>query len=101
MSKYFITAALNVFISELVKRSDKFGALMAGLPLVTGSTRKNSESCVIHIWYVVATLPLFLVFPALLPRIGFWQTLIACVVITIACFGVVALLVRRFGIELL
>ena len=36
MSKYFITAALIVFISELVKRSDKFGALMAGLPLVTG-----------------------------------------------------------------
>ena len=44
MSKYFITAALIVFISELVKRSDKFGALMAGRPLVTGSTRKNSES---------------------------------------------------------
>jgi hypothetical protein len=40
-------------------------------------------------------------FPALLPRLGFWPTLAACVLITLVCFGLFALLLRRFGINLL
>ena len=44
---------------------------------------------------------MFLAFPALLPRLGFWPTLLACVIITLVCFGLFALAVRRFGIELL
>ena len=32
---------------------------------------------------------------------GFWLTLLAGVVITVVCFGLFALTVRRFGIELL
>ena len=50
---------------------------------------------------VVPTLPMFLAFPVLLPRLGFWATLLACIVITVVCFGLFAYLVRRFGIELL
>jgi hypothetical protein len=53
------------------------------------------------LWYVIPTLPMFAVFPALLARIGFWPTLLVCVLLTVACFGLFALLVRRFGIELL
>ena len=52
-------------------------------------------------WYVIPTLPMFVVFPWLLPRFGFWPTLACCVVLTAACFGLFALLVQRFGIELL
>lgn len=112
ISKYFITAALVVLISELAKRSDKLGALVAGLPLVTVLTliwlyveNQPQEKIANHawytFWYVVPTLPMFLAFPALLPRIGFWPTLLTCVIITIVCFGLFALAVRNFGIELL
>ena len=52
-------------------------------------------------WYVLPTLPMFLVFPSLLPRIGFWGTLGASVLITVASFWVVAKLVAPFGIDLL
>jgi len=52
-------------------------------------------------WYVVPTLPMFLVFPVLLPRIGFWATLFSCIVIIIMCFVVFSMIVRRFGIELM
>ncbi len=52
-------------------------------------------------WYVVPTLPMFLVFPTLLPRYGFWPSLLACVFITIVSFALFAVIVRRFGIELL
>jgi hypothetical protein len=44
---------------------------------------------------------MFLVFPVLLPRLGFWPTLLACVLLTVVCFALFALLVRRFGIDLL
>ena len=35
MTKYLITAGLVVLISEIAKRSDKIGALIAALPFVT------------------------------------------------------------------
>lgn len=112
ISKYFITAAVVVLISELAKRSDKLGGLVAALPLVTVLTliwlhieNQPQEKIANHawytFWYVVPTLPMFLAFPALLPRLGFWLTLTACVTITIVCFGLFALIVRRFGIALL
>jgi hypothetical protein len=41
------------------------------------------------------------VFPVLLPRLGFWLTMLASVGITVLCFGLFALLVRQFGIQLL
>ena len=52
------------------------------------------------LWYVIPTLPMFAAFPAL-PRLGFWPTLLACVLLTVVCFGLFAALLRRFGIELL
>jgi len=35
ITKYFITAAVVVLISELAKRSDRLGGFVAALPLVT------------------------------------------------------------------
>lgn len=112
VTKYFITAAVVVLVSELAKRSDKLGGLVAALPLVTVLTliwlyvehqppSKIANHAWYTFWYVVPTLPMFLVFPALLPRIGFWATLLACVLLTVACFAAFAVVVRRFGIELL
>lgn len=112
ITKYFLTAAVVVLVSELAKRSDKLGSFMAALPLVTVLAliwlyveNQPQEKIANHawytFWYVVPTLPMFLVFPLLLPRIGFWFTLLACVGVTLVCFGLFALLVRRFGIDLL
>lgn len=112
MTKYLTTAAVVVLVSEIAKRSDKFGGLVAALPLVTLLTliwlhiENQHESKIANhawytFWYVVPTLPMFLAFPVLLPRLGFWPTLLASVVITLICFGLFALAVRRFGIELL
>jgi hypothetical protein len=112
VTKYLITAAVVVLVSEVAKRSDRLGGLIAALPLVTllaliwlQVERQPQVKIANHawytFWYVVPTVPMFLAFPVLLPRIGFWPTLLACVVITLACFWLFALLVRRFGIELL
>lgn len=111
-SKYLITAAMVVLVSELAKRSDKLGGLVAALPLVTILTLiwlylENQPQARIAnhawytFWYVLPTLPMFLAFPLLLPRVGFWLTLLSCIVITSVCFVAFAWLLRRYGIDLL
>jgi uncharacterized membrane protein (GlpM family) len=110
--KYLLTAGVVVLVSEFAKRSDKLGGLVAALPMITfltliwlyaenQSTEKIANHAWYTFWYVVPTLPMFLAFPFLLPRIGFWPTMGASVVITLVCFILFALLVKRFGIELL
>lgn len=112
ITKYILTAAVVVAVSEAAKRSDKFGGFMAALPLITLLAlvwlyveKQPMEKIANHawytFWYVIPTLPMFLVFPALLSRLGFWPTLGVCVVMTTILFGLFALVVRRFGIELL
>lgn len=112
ITKYLLTAAVVVFASELAKRSDKLGSLVAALPLVTilaliwlyveNQPQEKIANFSRHtFWYVVPTLPMFLAFAVLLARIGFWPALLASVAITTVCFGLFALALRRFGIELL
>ena len=110
--KYLVTAGLVVLISELAKRSDRLGGLVAALPLVTilvlvwlrldgVAEAKIANHAWYTFWYVIPTLPMFLAFPALMNRIGFWPALAASILLTVACFGLFAVAVRRFGIELL
>jgi uncharacterized membrane protein (GlpM family) len=110
--KYLLTAGVVVLVFEFAKRSDKLGGLVAALPMITfltliwlyvenQSTEKIANHAWYTFWYVVPTLPMFLAFPFLLPRIGFWPTMGASVIITLVCFVLFALVVKRFGIELL
>ena len=112
ITKYLITAAVVVVVSEAAKRSDRLGGFIAALPLVTflaliwlyvekQPQAKISNHAWYTFWYVVPTMPMFLAFPLLLPRLGFWPTMLACVAITVVCFGLFTVLVRHFGIELL
>lgn len=57
ISKYLITAALVVVVSEVAKRSDRFGGLIAALPLVTVLTliwlyteKQSPEKIANHAW---------------------------------------------------
>ncbi len=112
ITKYLLTAAVIVLVSEAAKRSDKLGALIAALPLVTlialvwlhvesQPQEKLANHAWYTFWYVVPTLPMFLAFPFLLPRLGFWLTLLACMAITVVCFVLFAWMVKPFGVELL
>ena len=111
ITKYAITAAIVVLVSELAKRSDKLGGFIAALPMVTvlaliwlyvdkQPEQKLANHAWYTFWYVLPTLPMFLAFPALLPRLGFWLSLLACVALTVACFGLFAVVLKHFGIDL-
>jgi hypothetical protein len=112
ITKYLLTARMVVFISEVAKRSDRLGGFIAALPLMTLLTltwlyienqpeEKIANHAYYTFWYVIPTLPMFLLFPYLLPKLGFWLTMGASVVVTVICFGLFALLMKGFGVELL
>ena len=112
ITKYLLTAAVVVLVSEAAKRSDKLGALLASLPLVTVLTliwlhleRQPADKVANHawytFWYVLPTLPMFLVFPWLQARLGFWLALGASVLLTMLLFAAFAWLLRLVGIQLL
>ncbi|MBT8563593.1 DUF3147 family protein [Polynucleobacter paneuropaeus] len=112
ITKYLLTAGMVVFISEVAKRSDRLGGFIAALPLMTLLTlvwlyveNQSEEKIANHayytFWYVIPTLPMFLLFPYLLPKLGFWMTIGASVIVTVFCFGLFALVMKNFGIELL
>lgn len=112
MTKYLVTAGVVVVVSEAAKRSDKLGGFIASIPLVTflaliwlyvekQPQEKISQHAWYTFWYVIPTLPMFLAFPILLPRIGFVLTMVASLGLTAVCFGLFAMVVRQFGIQLL
>ncbi|MBL8513737.1 MAG: DUF3147 family protein [Betaproteobacteria bacterium] len=110
--KCLITAGVVVAVSELAKRSDRLGAFIAALPLVTILTliwlhleRQPVEKIANHahytFWYVLPTLPMFLAFPWMLARWGFWPALAASAVMTVVAFAVTVYALKLFGIGLL
>jgi small-conductance mechanosensitive channel len=110
--KYLVTASIVVIVSEVARRSEHLGALIASLPLVTfmvliwlhfenQTVERISNHAYYTFWYVVPTLPMFLIFPYLHGHLGFWLALLACAVITVVLFVLWALCVRQFGIELM
>jgi hypothetical protein len=112
ITKYFLTAGLIMVISEVAKRSDKVGAMITALPLVTLATlvwlyiEKQPVDRIAGyagytFWYVLPTLPMFILFPALLPRFGFWVSLGLGIGLIAVCLLALATVLRRFGIELL
>lgn len=112
ITKYALTAGIVVLISEIAKRSDKAGALIAALPTVTilaliwmyiegQGEAKLANHAYYTFWYVLPTLPMFLAFPFLLSKFSFWPALGICALISVVCFFTVALIVKQFGIDLI
>ena len=110
--KYLLTAGMVVLISEIAKRSDRLGGLIAALPLVTvltlswlyienQSNAKIANHAYYTFWYVLPTLPMFLIFPYLLKKFGFWITLSLSMIIALVIFYIFAKAIKSFGIELL
>ena len=101
-----------LLISEIARRNDRLGGLIAALPVVTvltliwmhveqQPTVKIANHARYTFWYVLPTLPMFLVFPLLLQRMHFWWALLLSAVMTVVCFLLFALWLRRLLIDLL
>ena len=99
-------------VSEIAKRSPGVGALVASLPLVsvlgmmwlwrdTHDPARMAAHSGATFWYVLPSLPMFLLIPALLGRgVGFWIALTAGCLLTIALYLGMTWAGPRFGLRL-
>lgn len=112
--KYLLSAGIITLVSEFVKRSDKLGALLAALPFVSIITlfwvhyesapevraQKTADHMWYIFWYVLPTLPMFLLFPAFQRWWGFYGALGGSAVLTLALFALLRAISTRFGLML-
>jgi len=99
-------------VSEIAKRSPGFGALVASLPLVsvlgmiwlwrdTHDPSRMAAHAGATFWFVLPSLPMFLLIPALLGRgVPFWPVLGAGCLLTIALYLGMTWIGPRFGLLL-
>ncbi len=110
--KYLFSAGLIVLISEIAKRTDKVGALIGALPSIAIITmiwlfiEKQSQDKINNysfytFWFVLPTLPMFLIFPKLNKIMHFVIAMAICAIITIIFFYVESIILKRFNIHLL
>jgi hypothetical protein len=113
ITKFLVTSFVIVLVSEIAKRTDKIGALIASLPFVTIMVmiwlfieKQGSEKIANHayytLWYVVPTLPMFATIPWMLRRgHNFWLTLAVGILVTFLCFLLTVWIGKKFGVELM
>lgn len=97
-------------VSETAKRSPSLGALIASLPLVsilgmiwlwrdTHDVERISSHAEATFWFVLPSLPMFLVLPWLLRSgITFYVALALSCLLTISLYLIMIWMLRRFGI---
>jgi hypothetical protein len=110
--KALISGALIAAASTLAKRYPGFGALIASLPLVSvlgmiwlWSEKPDPANMAAHasatFWYVLPSLPMFLVIPVLLRHgLSFWVCLTLGCVLTILLYAAMTWLAPRIGLQL-
>ena len=116
MLYFAIKAALSrptaALISETAKRSPAFGALVASLPLIsimaviwlwrdTADAARIASQMEATFWYVLPSLPMFVLMPAMLcGGVGFWPALVSGCILTVILHLITAAALARFGIRL-
>ena len=110
--KVLVTAVVVVAVSELGKRSSFWGAVLASLPLTsllafvwlyrsTGNVQAIASLSHGIFWLVLASLPLFLILPALLKSgMAFWAAFAASCVVTVGLYFGLVWVMGRFGVPL-
>lgn len=110
--KALLSGIVIAAASEVAKRSPAMGAIILSLPLIsilafiwlwrdtsdTGAIAALSQST---FWFVLPTLPMFLVLPALLRGgVGFWAALGLSCVLTFVLYAVMVWTLGKLGSSL-
>ena len=110
--KALIAGVLIAIASTLAKRYPGFGALIASLPLVSVMgmmwlwwEKPDAANMAAHasatFWYVLPSLPMFLLIPALLRHnVPFWASLAIGCALTIVLYAAMTMIGPRFGLRL-
>jgi len=110
--KAALSGIIVAAVSEVSKRYPGLGGLIASLPLVsvlgmmwlwrdTGDVERMASHAEGTFWFVLPSLPMFLVIPALLRRgVAFWPSLMVGCTLTIGLYLVTVWIGPRLGLKL-
>ena len=110
--KAMLSALIVVAVAEIAKRSPGYGALLASLPLISvlgmiwlWRDKPDAANMAAHVeatfWYVLPSLPMFLLIPALLRNgMSFWAALLIGCALTMLLYLAMTWAAPRFGIRL-
>jgi hypothetical protein len=110
--KLFLSAGIIVLISEVSKRLPLLGSLIASLPLISvlgmvwmyGETKdliRIADHAEGTFWYVLPSLPMFLLMPFLLRKgISFPAALSAGIALTGVLYFLMTKVLAKFGMNL-
>ena len=110
--KAALSGVIVAIVSEVARRNPGIGGLIASLPLVsilgmiwlwqdTEDTERMAAHANATFWFVLPSLPMFLVIPELLKRgVGFWPALIAGCALTVALYSLTLWAAPRLGLRL-
>ena len=107
-----LSGLIIAVVSEVARRNAGFGALIASLPLVsvlgmiwlwrdTHEPERLAAHAGATFWYVLPSLPMFLLIPLMLRRgVPFWAALGAGCALTIGLYLLMVWVAPRFGVKL-
>jgi len=110
--KIALTAIVIVVVSEISKRLPLLGSLIASLPLISVlgmiwiyQETKDNQKLISHaegtFWYVLPSLPMFLVMPWMMKKgISFYLSLGAGILLTVILYVIMTKLLSRFGLSI-
>lgn len=110
--KAVLSGVLIAIISEVAKRYPGLGGLIASLPLVSvlgmiwlWRDRPDALNMAAHaeatFWFVLPSLPMFLLIPALLRQgFSFWASLAIGCALTVTLYSLMVWMGPRFGLRL-
>jgi hypothetical protein len=110
--KAAISGLIIAIVSEVARRSPGWGALIVSLPLVsilgmiwlwrdTHDPVRMAAHAQATFWFVLPTLPMFLLIPALLRQgFSFWLALATGCAVTILLYFATTFIGARFGLRL-
>jgi hypothetical protein len=111
--KLLLTAAIILIVTKIQLFSDRLSALLIALPLTSllamiwmQHARQSPERIANHaegtFWFVLPTLPMFLILPWMLRNgWGFWASLATNCLLTAGFFWLMVVILRRFGMDLM
>ena len=109
--KILVTATIIVLVTEVAKLNDRIGGLIAAMPITTFlilfwmyyenvSENKISAHVNYTLMYLIATVPMFIIFSYSLDKFGFWITILISIVLTLISTLIVHQISKNFDIKL-
>jgi hypothetical protein len=108
--KFFLSAFIILIVTEISKKDGVLGGLIKSLPLVslisfvfvyieTKDIEKVRLLSTSTFWFVIPTLPMFLIFPWLLGlKLGFWVSFSISIIVLTICYLITSFILGKLGI---